>query len=70
MDVRFLIDVAPDPPPVISAAGIAVLVAIVLGLTTTLIAGFVFLLIRIKRRRRQANQPGASAPSGIANSPK
>lgn len=63
MEVSFLMDVAPNPPPVVSDTTITVLVAMVLGLALTLIAGFVYLLIRIKRRRRLLQESTASAPA-------
>jgi hypothetical protein len=58
MDICFVMDVPPPNPvaPVTGAFGVSVLVLIVLGLGATMIAGFVYLLIRINRRRRRANE--------------
>jgi hypothetical protein len=69
MDVGFLLDVAPDPPPLLGRTGLTVLVLIVLGLAAIMIAGFAFLLIRIKRRRRRLNELAAAAQPVTMKSP-
>jgi len=69
MSVAWLLDVAPEPPPVIGPTRLAVLVLIVFALAAILIAGFVYLLIRIKRKRRLANEKIMGAQTMGINSP-
>jgi len=69
MSVAWLLDVAPEPPPVIGPTSLAVLVLMVFALAAILIAGFVYLLIRIKRKRRLANEKIMGAQSMGINSP-
>lgn len=70
MDISFLMDVpAPNPvAPVTSAFGVTVLVLIVLGLGATMVAGSVYLLIRINRRRRRANEIASGERAAIGSS--
>lgn len=60
----FLFDVRPDPPS--AAIGLGVLIALVLAIlfiSAVLIGGFVFLLVR---RRRRQSQPGPQQSDLVA----
>jgi hypothetical protein len=49
MNSLFLLDVRPDPVPVAGVGGLILLAFVVLMFAAALIAGFVFLLKRLKR---------------------
>jgi hypothetical protein len=60
MDPQLLFDIPPGRPPVSGGAGLSVLIVVVATLTASLIAGVIFLVMRIKRRRRRANELAAN----------
>jgi flagellin-like protein len=51
MNFLFLFDVPPDPVSAVPWGALIVLLAIVFVLAVAFVAGLVFLLIRIKRRK-------------------
>ena len=69
MDVLLLFDIPPGRPPVSGGAGLSVLLVVVVALTVSLIAGVIFLVMRIKRRRLRANELAANVRSSSSKSP-
>ena len=68
MDLQLLFDIPPGRPPVSGSAGLSVLIVVVVALTASLIAGFIFLVMRIKRRRRRANELAANVRPSASKS--
>jgi hypothetical protein len=60
MHLQLLFDIPPGRPPVSGGAGLSVLLVVVVALSASLIAGVIFLVMRIKRRRRRANELAAN----------